>query len=172
MGLAIGSSTAGGISDVLYYNNTMTQVPNLGVGQGAHIKMRMRFGGYVKNVSWIDNVFHYVAGPAVAIESGYQSGSSWKRTCTNLTGDLSCTEVDNITIKNLVVHSANGGGRIECWGNAPCTNLHFENITIVDMKHENLKPVIKCNNVASGIVVGGDLREMFDESCASLETLS
>mmetsp|Transcript_21508 Transcript_21508/g.29940 ORF Transcript_21508/g.29940 Transcript_21508/m.29940 type:complete len:213 (-) Transcript_21508:171-809(-) len=169
MGLAIGSSTAGGVSDVLYYNNTMTQISGFGNGQGAHIKMRTRFGGYVKNISWIDNVFHYVSGPAIYVESGYQSG--WKRTCTNSSGDLSCTEVDNITIKNMVVHSGSDGGSINCFDNAPCTNFHFENIKIHN-KRKNHKPIIACKNVASGTVVGGALREMFDEqSCTSLETL-
>eukprot|EP00985_Skeletonema_marinoi_P034701 scaffold44590_cov248-Skeletonema_marinoi.AAC.1 len=170
MGLAIGSSTSGGVSDVLYYNNTMTQISGFGQGQGAHIKMRMRYGGYVKNISWIDNTFYYVNGPAVEINSGYQSGSSWKRTCTNSTGDLACTEVDNITIKNMVVHKARSGWHVDCFENAPCTNLHFENITILE-KPKTKKPIMKCGNVASGTVVGSDLREIFDESCASLETL-
>mmetsp|Transcript_29103 Transcript_29103/g.44978 ORF Transcript_29103/g.44978 Transcript_29103/m.44978 type:complete len:594 (-) Transcript_29103:46-1827(-) len=170
MGLAIGSSTSGGVSDVLYYNNTMTQISGFGQGQGAHIKMRMRYGGYVKNISWIDNTFYYVNGPAVEINSGYQSGSSWKRTCTNSTGDLACTEVDNITIKNMVVHKARSGWHVDCFENAPCTNLHFENITILE-EPKTKKPIMKCGNVASGTVVGSDLREMFDESCASLETL-
>ena len=59
---------------------------------------------------------------------------------------------------------------MDCFENAPCTNLHFENITILE-EPKTKKPIMKCGNVASGTVVGSDLREMFDESCASLETL-
>lgn len=60
MGLSVGSGTAGGVEDVLFQNNVMTsRVGQL--GQGIHIKTRSQYGGYVRRISWIDNVFH-VAG--------------------------------------------------------------------------------------------------------------
>lgn len=143
MGLAIGSSTAGGISDVLYYNNVMTQQVGFQKGQGVHIKLRDRFGGYVRNIAWIDNVFYAAGlpGGAIRIEAGYQPGNEWKMKCDATT----CTEVRNILIRNLTIHRG-WPGELQCYAARPCQNITFDNVRFLNAP----KTRITCANVASG----------------------
>lgn len=146
MGLCIGSSTAGGVEDVLYYNNTMRAETHT-FGAGVHIKLRERFGGYVRNIRWIDNTF-YVAGKpggAIVIEGGYQSGGAWKKQCTNLTGFMPCPEVRDILIRNLTVHHGNPG-RLNCYAGVPCENITLEHVYYPN----DAKAKISCQNVHSG----------------------
>ena len=164
MGLSIGSSTAGGVSDVVYSNNIMRQEIKKNMGQGIHIKLRERFGGYVRNIAWIDNIF-YVAGMpggSIVFESGYQSGSDWKMKCNNET----CTEVRDIVVRNLTIYQGNPG-RINCFGPRPCKNITFENVRYLDTDHKGQR--IKCDNVASGKVTDSFPPDLFDgESCVAL----
>ena len=163
MGLSIGSSTAGGIEDVLYYNNTM-RAERKQMGQGVHIKLRERFGGYVRNIRWIDNTFFVAGKPggAIVFEGSYQSGN-WKRHCTDRNGDLPCPIVSDILIRNLTVHVGNPG-RLHCYDNMPCENITLENIRYMDPKAQ-----ITCKNVNSGHVKDTDPPELLDpDSCLAL----
>jgi len=162
MGLSIGSSTAGGIEDVLYYNNTMTA--EIGqMGQGVHIKLRERFGGYVRNIRWIDNTF-YVAGKpggAIVFEGGYQSGN-WKKKCTAKDGDMPCPIVSDILIRNLTVHEGLPG-RLLCYEQVPCENITLENVRYPNNKQAK----ISCQNVKSG-----SQRDNFPENLLDPESCS
>ena len=57
IGLSIGSSVSGGVEDVLYFNNTMTETREQW-GQGVHIKTRIGIGGYIRNIVWDSNLYH------------------------------------------------------------------------------------------------------------------
>ena len=63
MGLSIGSSTAGGIEDVLYfklqqYDDALsTELGMFGIWYSP-IKLRGRFGGCVRNIRWMDLTVH------------------------------------------------------------------------------------------------------------------
>lgn len=164
MGLSIGSRTAGGIQDVLYYNNVITEQKRMGITNGIHIKLRDRFMGYVRNVAWIDNVF-YVAGlpgGAIKFEAGYQTDNA-KRRCTK-DGKLRCPEVRDIVVRNMTVHEG-GLGFVGCYGNTPCVNITFDNVRFLN----NPKNSIKCSNVASGMAINTYPTNLFDpESCSAL----
>jgi polygalacturonase len=159
MGLSIGSSTAGGISDVVYFNNIMRQEKRFQLGQGVHIKLRDRFGGYIRNVAWIDNVFEVAGKPggAIVFESGYQGNPNWK-TCD----ETNCPEVRDIVIRNLTVHVGNPG-RIKCYEQRPCVNITFDNVRFID----DPKARVGCENVASGIVRNSFPPDLF-EQCTNL----
>ena len=49
--------SSGGVQDVLYYNNTMSETREQW-GQGIHVKARIGIGGYIKNIVWDSNVYH------------------------------------------------------------------------------------------------------------------
>ena len=162
MGLSIGSSTAGGISDVLYYNNVMTQQKRIQMGQGVHIKLRDRYGGYVRNVAWIDNVF-YVAGKpggAIVFEHGYQTRK--QHSCNSTT----CTEVRDIVIRNLTIHEGNPG-ILSCYPQRPCQNITIEDVKFV----KNQKAQICVQNVASGTIRNVYPSTLFDACPHNMTTL-
>jgi polygalacturonase len=150
-----GSSTAGGISDVLYYNNTMFADAKGQFGQGVHIKLRDRFGGYVKNVAWIDNVLHSV-NQALAFEFGYQGNPNWKP-CTKDT----CPEVRDIVIRNLTVHMGNPG-YLHCYGQRPCQNITIEDINFLNFTKPKAINKVDCGYVNGRL--GGRINppELFD----------
>ena len=134
-------------------------------GQGVHIKLRERFGGYVRNIRWIDNTFFVAGKPggAIVIEGGYQSGGSWKRHCTDKNGGMPCPEVRDIVIRNLTVHKGNPG-RLHCYENMPCENITLENIHYMDPKAK-----ITCKNVNSGHAKYTKPPQLLDPiSCAAL----
>ena len=90
-------------------------------GQGAHIKTRVSYGGYIHNVAWVDNVFYTAGSPggALVIESGYQSSGQCNAT--------TCTEVKDIVFRNLtVVHGSSGS--INCYPARPCVNITFDGV--------------------------------------------
>ena len=164
MGLAIGSRTAGGVENVLYYNNVMTEKEKMGIVNGIHIKFRDRYRGYVRNVAWIDNVFYRAGRPggAIKFESGYQTDNA-KRDCTK-DGWKKCPELSNILVRNLTVHDG-GPGAINCYANVPCTNITFDNVRYVN----DPKASIPCRNVASGRAINTYPSNLFDpESCSAL----
>ena len=139
MGLSIGSSISGGIEDVLYTRNVMNETAGEW-GQGAHIKTRVTYGGYVRNVAWTDSVFETAGSPggAIEIESGYQSSG----TCNSTT----CTEVRDIVFRNLTVNNAGSLGSLDCYPARPCVNVTFDNV------HVNITGTWSCKNIASGTV--------------------
>ena len=71
MGLSVGSSVSGGIEDVLYTRNVMKERPQ-DWGYGAHIKTRVEFGGYIRNVAYIDNDFAFVTNMGLVVETDYR----------------------------------------------------------------------------------------------------
>jgi len=138
MGMTVGSSISGGIEGVLYQNNVMEEQAGEW-GQGAHIKTRVTYGGYIRDAAWVDNVIQVAGSPggALVIESGYQSAGQ----CTADT----CTQVSGIVFRNLTVHKG-GLGSIDCYPARPCENVTFEDV------HINATGTWSCKNVASGTV--------------------
>ena len=96
MGLSVGSSVSGGVSDVLFTRNVMRERAQ-DWGLGAHIsewgvrrrgqprqqqprraaahtlpfppaETRVSYGGYIRNVAYIDNDFPFVTNEAIQIE--------------------------------------------------------------------------------------------------------
>jgi hypothetical protein len=137
MGLSVGSSTSGGVEGVLYLNNTMTELAGEW-GQGAHLKTRVSYGGYVRDVAWVNCTFAVSGNPggALVIESDYQSNGN----CTAET----CTEVRDIVFRDLAFLSTGGPGSIQCYAARPCVNLTFDNV------HIAAPGPWSCKNVASG----------------------
>lgn len=140
MGISIGSSVSGGIEDVLYARNVM----NESVGQwgmGIHIKTRTTYGGYIRNVAYIDNYFETagVPGGALHIESGYQSGD--KNSCNFST----CTDIRDIVFRNLTFKHSGGTGSLACFPARPCHNITFEDVHVM-----NATSGWGCENIASG----------------------
>lgn len=159
MGLAIGSSTAGGVEDVLYQNNIMRAEVKKQLTHGIHIKTRDRYGGYVRNIRYIDNVFYSAGKPGggIVFTSDYQRITG--KPCTSET----CTEIRDILVRNATFYDSNPG-HLKCYGQRPCVNITFED---VHFKDRNAK--ISCENIASGRVSGTTPENLFDpESCADL----
>lgn len=65
-------------------------------GIGVHIKTRTSYGGYIRNIAYVDNYFETAGlpGGAIHIESGYQSGHGADCSST------SCTEIRDIVFRN------------------------------------------------------------------------
>jgi polygalacturonase len=142
MGISVGSSVAGGVEDVLYQNNWMNQsVGEWGIG--VHIKTRVQYGGYIRNVAYLDNYFLTagVPGGAIHIESGYQS--SGQCNATGMPG--ACTAISDIVFRNLTFVNAGGAGELQCFPAVPCHNITVENVHI-----NTSRSGWGCNNVASG----------------------
>ncbi len=150
MGMSIGSSVSGGVSDVLYTRNVMTEGRYLNQstygfwGQGAHIKTRVDYGGYIRRISYIDNYIRAASTQGILIETDYQSGG----TCTADT----CTEIRDILFRNFTVEvvgglGGGGPGLIGCYKARPCENITFEDISI------NTTGTWGCHNLTSGSFV-------------------
>lgn len=150
MGMSIGSSVSGGVEDVLYMNNTMTEGRYLNAstygywGQGAHIKTRVDYGGYIRNIAYVDNTIRAASTEGILVETDYQSGG----TCNSTT----CTEIRDIVWRNftvLLVGGSDGGGAgtIGCYKERPCVNLTFEDV------HVNTTAAWGCRSLASGTFV-------------------
>ena len=73
MGMSVGSSVSGGVEDVLYEHNVMTEDATEW-GQGTHLKTAAARGGFVRNVVWQHSVFNVVSSAGIQLETGYQSG--------------------------------------------------------------------------------------------------
>ena len=143
MGLSVGSSVSGGIEDVLYENNIMNETSGEW-GLGIHIKTRTSYGGYIKNVAYVNNTFLTAGMPggALEIESGYQSGSN--SSCSY----EECTEISNITFRNNTFLRAGYTGSITCFPARPCSNIVFDHVSVGDVSP---KGAWHCENVASGV---------------------
>jgi len=141
MGLSVGSSVSGGVEDVLYTRNVMNETAGQW-GMGIHIKTRTTYGGYIRNVAYVDNYFETagVPGGALHIESGYQSGQ--KNTC-NFT---ECTDIRDIVFRNNTFKNAGGTGSLVCFPARPCHNITLDTVHV-----ENLSGQTGwgCQNVAS-----------------------
>ena len=134
MGMSVGSSVSGGVEDVLYLRNVMTEGRYVNAstygfwGQGAHIKTRVSYGGFIRNIAYIDNYIRSASTQGILVETDYQSLGG----CTATT----CTEIRDIVFRNFTVDivgnfGGNGGpGQISCFPDRPCVNFTFENIRI------------------------------------------
>lgn len=140
MGLSVGSSVSGGVSDVLYTRNRMKERPQ-DWGYGAHIKTRINYGGYIRNIAYIDNDFTFVTNMGFVIEANYQSGGNCNAT--------SCTEISDIVWRNNT-GSPNCPGTFGCNPARPCTNITLENINLTV---RNTACGWGCTNVSSGTFV-------------------
>jgi len=135
MGLSVGSSVSGGVEDVLFTGNVMAEGMD-DWGLGAHLKTRVTYGGYVRNVAWVDNVFESVTNLGMEIETDYQSGGGC--TATN------CTEIRDIVFRNLTFNRLGCPGQFQCYEARPCVNVTFENIWA------NTTCKWSCRNISSG----------------------
>ena len=107
-------------------------------GLGSHLKTRVDFGGFIRRVAYIDNVFTYVTDGAIEIETDYQSSGN----CTAET----CTEIRDIVWRNLTAN-ARGAGSLACYAARPCINITLDNV------HVNASNGWGCKNVSSGTFV-------------------
>jgi polygalacturonase len=160
MGMSIGSSVSGGVEGVTYARNVMTEGRYVNAstygfwGQGAHIKTRVDYGGYIRNIAYLDNVIYAASTQGILVETDYQSGGS----CNAST----CTDIRDVTFRNFTVNivgnmGGNGGpGSIGCYTERPCANFTFEDIRI------NTTAGWDCHNLTSitvNNVSPGGLRE-------------
>jgi polygalacturonase len=150
MGMSIGSSVSGGVEGVLYTRNTMTEGRYLNAstygawGQGAHIKTRVSYGGYIRDIAYVDNHIFAASTQGILIETDYQSGGG----CTADT----CTEIRDIVFRNFTVDvvgglGGGGPGLLGCYSARPCVNVTLENV------HVNTTGRWGCRNVTSGSFV-------------------
>ena len=144
MGMSVGSSVSGGVEDVLYTRNTMTEGRYVNAstygfwGQGAHIKTRVSYGGYIRRITYEDNYFHAVSTQGILIETDYQSGGTCNAT--------SCTEIRDIVFRNFTVQAPSGTGYLNCYAARPCQNITLDGVHI----NSSAWGQGSCNNVASG----------------------
>jgi len=138
MGLSIGSSVSGGVEDVLYEYNVMAEDMSEW-GQGTHIKTQAARGGFVRNITWQHSVFNAVSNSGMEIETDYQGSSGG---CNS----LNCTEIRDITFKNLTFNNVGSPGSFQCFPPRPCINVNWINITV------NSTGAWGCAHVASGTV--------------------
>lgn len=101
-----------------------------------------RYGGYIRNVVYADNVFNTagVPGGALHVESGYQSGHG-----PGCAFD-ECTDISNIVFRNLTFKHSGGTGGIVCFPARPCQNITFEDVHVAGADSG-----WGCENVASGV---------------------
>lgn len=147
MGMSVGSSVSGGVEDVLYQRNVMTEGRYVNAstygfwGQGAHLKTRVDYGGYIRNIAYLDNVILSASTMGILVETDYQSSGQCNAT--------TCTEISNILFRNFTVNivgtgAGNGSpGNIGCFAARPCMNFTFEDINI------NTTAGWSCRNLSS-----------------------
>ena len=151
MGLSVGSSVSGGVEDVTYQFNTMTEDAR-DWGQGMHIKTASARGGYVRNIAYLDNVFNVVSTGTIEIETDYQSGGECNAT--------SCTEIRDIVFRNIT-SLAGSPGSLSCFPERPCVNVTLENVHILPADG-----TWSCNNV-TGLTVIDVSPPGLEEACAA-----
>jgi polygalacturonase len=150
MGMSIGSSVSGGVEGVTYSGNSMAEGRYLNAstygywGQGAHIKTRVDYGGYIRDIAYVDCVLASVSTQGILIETDYQSSGA----CTA----QNCTEIRDIVFRNftvLTVGGLGGGGpgNVGCYAARPCVNVSFFDV------HVNTTGRWGCNNLTSGTFV-------------------
>ena len=70
------------------------------------------------------SLFHNIA---ILIEAGYQSNG--KCDATN------CTRIEDIVLRNLIFYNSSSPGSISCRKEQPCSNITFDNVTILNYNH-------------------------------------
>jgi polygalacturonase len=147
MGMSVGSSVSGGVEGVLYTRNTMREGRYLNAstygywGQGAHIKTRVDYGGFIRDIAYVDNTFYTVSTQGILIETDYQSSGQCDA--------FNCTDIRDIVFRNFTVFTVGGmggggPGNIGCYKERPCVNITFEDIFINSTAGWN------CNNLTDG----------------------
>ena len=147
MGMSIGSSVSGGVEDVLYTRNVMREGRYVNAstygywGQAAHIKTRVSYGGYIRNIRYVDNYFPVVSTQGILVETDYQSSGGCNAT--------TCTEIRDILFQNFTVdlvggEGGGGPGSITCFPERPCANFSFVDVRV------NTKGAWGCRNLSSG----------------------
>lgn len=121
MGLSVGSSVSGGVEGVLFTQNVMAEGMD-DWGLGTHLKTRVTYGGYVRDIAWVDNLFLNVTNIGMEIETDYQSSGGCNAT--------TCTEIRDIVYRNLTFNNLRSPGSFQCYPARPCVNLTFENIWV------------------------------------------
>jgi polygalacturonase len=137
MGMSIGSSVSGGVEDVLYTRNVQQERPQ-DWGMGMHIKTRVSYGGYIRNIAYVDNVFTYTTNGLIYLETDYQSSGGCNAT--------TCTEIRDIVFRNNS-GNARSVGSLTCMPSRPCVNISFEDLVFNATNTE-----WGCKNVSSGFV--------------------
>jgi len=134
MGMSVGSSVSGGVEDVLYLRNVMAEGRYVNAstygywGQGAHIKTRVDYGGYIRNIAYVDNYIRSASSTGILVETDYQSSGQCNAT--------TCTEIRDILWKNFTVEivgndGGNGGpGDFGCFKDRPCSNFTLIDVNI------------------------------------------
>ena len=111
-------------------------------GQGAHIKTRVEYGGFIRNIAYLDNLVKVASTQGILVETDYQSSGS----CNAST----CTEIRDVVFRNYTVmlvgtFGGNGGpGDIGCYKERPCVNFTFENVYV------NTTARWSCGSLTSG----------------------
>jgi len=110
-------------------------------GQGAHIKTRVSYGGFIRRISYLDNRIIAASTQGILVETDYQSSGD----CNAST----CTEIRDIYFRNFSVGivgngGGNGGpGQIGCFPERPCANFSFVDVSI------NTTARWSCSNLTS-----------------------
>lgn len=150
MGMSVGSSVSGGVEGVLYSGNVMAEGRYLNAstygywGQGAHIKTRVDYGGFIRDVAYVNNTFYSVSTQGILVETDYQS--------SGYCDAENCTDIRDIVFYNFTVYlvgglGGGGPGNIGCYKQRPCVNISFENIYV------NSTGAWGCNNLTGGSFV-------------------
>ena len=139
MGLSVGSSVSGGVSGVLFTRNVMTErLQDWGIG--CHLKTRVEYGGFIRDIAYIDNSFPIVTNLGIQIETDYQSSGKCNAT--------TCTEIRDIVWRNITM-SAGSPGALSCMPDRPCVNITLEDVNITGRNGNGWG----CNNVSSGTFI-------------------
>ena len=139
MGLSVGSSVSGGVSGVLFTRNVMTErLQDWGIG--CHLKTRVEYGGYIRDVAYVDNAFPIVTNLGIQIETDYQSSGKCNAT--------TCTEIRDIVWRNISM-SAGSPGALSCMPDRPCVNITLQDVNITGRNGNGWG----CNNVSSGTFI-------------------
>ena len=139
MGLSVGSSVSGGVSGVLFTRNVMTERKQ-DWGIGSHLKTRVSYGGYIRDIAYIDNAFDFVTNLGIQIETDYQSSGGCNAT--------TCTEIRDILWRNHT-GSAGSPGALSCMPARPCQNITLIDVNITGRSGNSWG----CTNVSSGTFI-------------------
>ena len=102
-GVAIGSEVAGGVENVVVRDNTFGLVGNV-----ARVKSCVNYGGFIKNISFVDNTITSYANQAVFLDACYECP------CGQEAGPTIDVSV------SLLHGAATSAGNLSCAPSNPC----------------------------------------------------
>ena len=124
---------------MLFTRNVMTErLQDWGIG--CHLKTRVEYGGFIRDIAYIDNSFPIVTNLGIQIETDYQSSGKCNAT--------TCTEIRDIVWRNITM-SAGSPGALSCMPDRPCVNITLEDVNITGRNGNGWG----CNNVSSGTFI-------------------